>query len=66
MLLARLKRGFIVMFGREPEVQWQERLVDKVGPIDNSFQVGPHKVSVSISAEPLLDSESDIRLRADF
>lgn len=67
VLLARLKREFHCdVRAGEPEVQWQERLVHKVGPIENSFQVGPHKVSVSLSAEPLLDSESDIRLRADF
>lgn len=67
VLLARLKREFHCdVRAGEPEVQWQERIVEKVGPIENSFQLGPHKVTVSLSAEPLLESEFDIRLRADF
>lgn len=67
VLLARLKREFHCdVRAGEPEVQWQERLLERVSPIENSFQIGPHKVKISLSAEPLPDTEHDIQLRADF
>lgn len=67
ILLARLIREFhCEVRAGKPEVQWQERLVKQVGPVQNSFQVEADKVTISISASPLNDSESDIRLDAIF
>lgn len=67
VLLARLRREFNCdVRSGSPEVQWQERLLHRVGPFDNVFQSGPLKVSVSLSAEPLPDTEHDVRLKADF
>ena len=49
-----------------PEVRWQERLCREVGPAENTFQIGPHKMSISISASPLEGDAHDIRLSAEF
>ncbi|WP_407446731.1 GTP-binding protein [Fibrobacter sp.] len=67
VLLSRLKREF----GCEvkagcPEVRWQERLCREVGPVENSFQLGPHKISIKLSATPLEGDAHDIRLSAEF
>ena len=54
VLLARLKREFgCEVRAGSPEVRWQERLCREVGPAENTFQIGPHKMSISISASPL-------------
>ena len=45
-----------------PEVLWQERLLRTLDPVENSFQAGPFKVSLELSAAPLPVSEKDIRL----
>jgi elongation factor G len=67
VLIARLKREFgcDVSVGN-PEIKWQERLRHAVGPLENSFQVGTFKVSLSLQASPLPVSEHDVRLKADF
>ena len=67
VLLARLKREFgCEVRAGSPEVRWQERLCRNVGPAENTFQIGPHKISISISASPLEGDAHDIRLSAEF
>ena len=67
VLLARLKREFgCEVRAGSPEVRWQERLCRDVGPAENTFQIGPHKMSISISASPLEGDAHDIRLSAEF
>jgi elongation factor G len=67
VLLARLKREFgCEVKAGSPEVRWQERLCRSVGPVENSFQLGPHKISIRLSAAPLEGDAHDIRLAAEF
>ncbi|MCQ2064172.1 MAG: TetM/TetW/TetO/TetS family tetracycline resistance ribosomal protection protein [Fibrobacter sp.] len=67
VLLARLRREFgCEVKAGEPEVRWQERLCRKVGPVENTFQIGPHKISIKLSATPLESDAHDIRLSAEF
>lgn len=67
VLLSRLKREFgCEVRAGSPEVRWQERLCRAVGPVENSFQLGPHKISIKLSAEPLDGDAHDIRLAAEF
>jgi len=67
VLLARLKREFgCEVKAGSPEVRWQERLCRSVGPVENSFQLGPHKISIKLSATPLDSDAHDIRLAAEF
>ena len=67
VLLARLKREFgCEVKAGSPEVRWQERLCRNVGPVENTFQLGPHKNSIKLSATPLEGDAHDIRLSAEF
>ena len=67
VLLSRLKREFgCEVKAGSPEVRWQERLCREVGPVENSFQLGPHKISIRLSATPLEGDAHDIRLSAEF
>ncbi|OWV25306.1 GTP-binding protein [Fibrobacter sp. UWB1] len=67
VLLARLKREFgCEVKAGSPEVRWQERLCRNVGPVENTFQLGPHKISIKLSATPLDGDAHDIRLAAEF
>lgn len=67
VLLARLKREFgCEVKAGSPEVRWQERLYREVGPVENTFQLGPHKISIKLSATPLEGDAHDIRLSAEF
>ena len=77
VLLARLKREFgCEVQAGTPEVRWQERLSRPLDPVENSFQLGPHKVSIRLSATPIendvvenaseLLQNHDIRLSAEF
>lgn len=67
VLLARLKREFgCEVRAGSPEVRWQERLCREVGPVENTFQIGPHKISIRLSASPLEGDAHDIRLSAEF
>ncbi|MBR4917521.1 MAG: GTP-binding protein [Fibrobacter sp.] len=67
VLLARLKREFgCEVRAGSPEVRWQERLCREVGPVENTFQIGPHKISIRLSASPLDGDAHDIRLSAEF
>lgn len=67
VLLARLKREFgCEVRAGAPEVRWQERLCRAVGPVENTFQLGPHKISIKLSATPLEGDAHDIRLSAEF
>ncbi|SHL42991.1 GTP-binding protein [Fibrobacter sp. UWH4] len=67
VLLARLKREFgCEVRAGAPEVRWQERLCHAVGPVENTFQLGPHKISIKLSATPLEGGAHDIRLSAEF
>ena len=67
VLLARLKREFgCEVKAGSPEVRWQERLCRNVGPVENTFQLGPHKISIKLSASPLEGDAHDIRLSAEF
>ncbi|WP_407443460.1 GTP-binding protein [Fibrobacter sp.] len=67
VLLARLRREFgCEVKAGEPEVHWQERLCHDVGPVENTFQIGPHKISIKLSATPLESDAHDIRLSAEF
>ena len=67
VLLARLKREFgCEVKAGSPEVRWQERLCREVGPVENTFQLGPHKISIKLSASPLEGNAHDIRLSAEF
>ncbi|MBR6449073.1 MAG: GTP-binding protein [Fibrobacter sp.] len=67
VLLERLQREFgCEVRAGKPEVRWQERLCRSVGPVENTFQIGPHKMSISISASPLDGDAHDIRLSAEF
>ena len=67
VLLSRLKREFgCEVKAGSPEVRWQERLCREVGPVENSFQLGPHKISIKLSATPLEGDAHDIRLAAEF
>ena len=67
VLLARLKREFgCEVRAGSPEVRWQERLCHNVGPVENTFQLGPHKISIKLSASPLDSDAHDIRLSAEF
>jgi elongation factor G len=67
VLLARLKREFgCEVRAGSPKVRWQERLCRDVGPVENTFQLGPHKISIKLSATPLDSDAHDIRLSAEF
>lgn len=67
VLFSRLKREFgCEVKAGSPEVRWQERLCREVGPVENSFQLGPHKISIKLSATPLEGDAHDIRLSAEF
>ena len=67
VLLSRLKREFgCEVRAGAPEVRWQERLCRNVGPVENTFQLGPHKISIKLSATPLDGDAHDIRLSAEF
>ena len=67
VLLSRLKREFgCEVKAGSPEVRWQERLCREVGPVENSFQLGSHKISIKLSATPLEGDAHDIRLSAEF
>ena len=67
VLLARLKREFgCDVKAGSPEVRWQERLCRNVGPVENTFQLGPHRISIKLSATPLEGDAHDIRLSAEF
>ncbi|MBR3851764.1 MAG: GTP-binding protein [Fibrobacter sp.] len=67
VLLSRLKREFgCEVKAGSPEVRWQERLCREVGPVENSFQLGPHKISIKLSATPLEGDAHDMRLSAEF
>ena len=67
VLLARLKREFgCEVRAGSPEVRWQERLCHAIGPVENTFQLGPHKISIKLSAVPLEGDAHDIRLSAEF
>jgi len=67
VLLSRLKREFgCEVRAGSPEVRWQERLCREVGPVENTFQLGPHKISIKVSATPLDGDAHDIRLSAEF
>lgn len=77
VLLARLRREFgCEVQAGDPEVRWQERLTRALEPVDNTFQIGPHKISIRLSASPIendvvenaaeLPVNHDIRLSADF
>lgn len=77
VLLARLKREFgCEVQAGDPEVRWQERLTRAVDPVENSFQLGPHKIAIKLAASPIengvvenaaeLPVNHDIRLSADF
>ena len=67
VLLSRLKREFgCEVKAGSPEVRWQERLCREVGPVENSFQLGPHKIFIRLSATPLEGDAHDIRLSAEF
>lgn len=67
VLLERLEREFgCEVRAGKPEVRWQERLCRNVGPVENTFQIGPHKISICISASPLEGYAHDIRLSAEF
>lgn len=67
VLLARLKREFgCEVKAGSPEVRWQERLCRNVGPVENTFQLGPHRISIKLSASPLDGDAHDIRLSAEF
>ena len=67
VLLARLKREFgCEVRAGSPEIRWQERLCRDVGPVENTFQLGPHKISIKLSATPLDSDAHDIRLSAEF
>ena len=67
VLLARLKREFgCEVKAGSPEVHWQERLCRNVGPVENTFQLGPHKISIKLFATPLDSDAHDIRLSAEF
>lgn len=77
VLLARLRREFgCEVQAGDPEVRWQERLTRTLAPVENTFQIGPHKISIKLSASPIendvvekaseLPQNHDIRLSADF
>ncbi|MCQ2122606.1 MAG: TetM/TetW/TetO/TetS family tetracycline resistance ribosomal protection protein [Fibrobacter sp.] len=77
VLLARLRREFgCEVQAGDPEVRWQERLTHAVEPVENSFQLGPHKISIKLAASPIvndvvenaaeLPQNHDIRLSAEF
>lgn len=77
VLLARLKREFgCQVQAGDPEIRWQERLTHAVEPVENSFQLGPHKISIKLAASPIvndvvenaaeLPQNHDIRLSAEF
>lgn len=77
VLLARLRREFgCEVQAGDPEVRWQERLSHEVDAVENSFQLGPHKISIKLSASPIqndvvensaeLPQNHDIRLTAEF
>lgn len=77
VLLARLKREFgCEVRAGNPEVRWQERLSRSLDPVENSFQLGPHKISIRLAASPIEDGvvenatelreNHDIRLTAEF
>jgi len=77
VLLARLRREFgCEVQAGDPEVRWQERLSRAVDSVENSFQLGPHKISIKLAASPIendvvenaaeLPQNHDIRLSAEF
>lgn len=77
VLLARLKREFgCEVQAGDPEIRWQERLTRSLESVENSFQLGPHKISIKLAASPIendvvenateLPTNHDIRLSAEF
>lgn len=77
VLLARLRREFgCEVQAGDPEVRWQERLTRSLEPVENTFQIGPHKIGIKLSASPVkndvvenaaeLPVNHDIRLTAEF
>lgn len=67
VLLARLHREFgCEVKAGQPEIRWQERLCREISPVENTFQIGPHKISIKLSASPLDSDAHDIRLSAEF
>jgi len=77
VLLARLKREFgCQVQAGDPEIRYQERLTRAVDAVENSFQLGPHKISIKLAASPIendivenaaeLPVNHDIRLSAEF
>lgn len=67
VLLARLHREFgCEVKAGQPEIRWQERLCREISPVENTFQIGPHKISIKLSATPLDCDAHDIRLSAEF
>lgn len=77
VLLARLKREFgCQVQAGDPEIRYQERLTRAVESVENSFQLGPHKISIKLAASPIVNDvvenaaelpvNHDIRLTAEF
>lgn len=67
VVLERLRREFgcEIRMG-SPDVLWQERLATELDVVENSLQVGPFHVEMSMSARPLSVNEKDIRLSGKF
>lgn len=67
VVFERLRREFgcEIRMGN-PDVLWQERLAEELGVVENSLQVGPFHVEMSMSAKPLPAGEKDIRLSGNF
>ncbi len=73
VLLARLKREFgCQVQAGSPEIRWQERLSQNLEAVENTFQLGPHKISIKLAASPIegvdenKELHHDIRLSAEF
>ncbi len=63
VILERLKREFgCDVRAGNPDVLWQERLKASLSPVENSFQAGPFSVRLSLAAQRLPETSTEISL----
>lgn len=64
VVLVRLRREFgLELRAGNPDVEWRERLAKSLPPVENSFQAGPFRVEVTLSARPLPVEDRRVVLR---
>ncbi len=64
VVLERLHREFgLELRAGNPDVEWRERLSKSLSPVGNSFQAGPFRVALTLSAKPLPVEDRRVVLR---